>query len=72
MPEAMDAYAALLPHQPDPYWTHCDWINYFTPEEVRLALLDVRRRGEWDLEAFERGLVMAKDVIGRGQTRLSK
>lgn len=72
MPEAMDAYAALLPQQPDPYWTHCDWIDGFTPEEVRLALLDVRRRGGCDLEAFERGLVMAKDVIGRRQTRLPR
>lgn len=69
MPEAIQAYGKLLLQQPDAYWTHCDWINCFTPEEVRLAVLELRRRDLRTLEKYELALGRASEAIGHGQPR---
>lgn len=70
LPEAFQAYSKLLPQQPDAYRTHCDWVNYFTPEEVRLAVLELRRRDLRTLKKYEQALGRAKTTIGQEQTRL--
>ena len=69
MPEAIEAYGKLLLQQPDAYWTHCDWINCFTPEEVRLAVLELRRRDLRTLEKYELALGRASEAIGPAGSR---
>ena len=67
LPEAFQAYSKLLPQQPDAYRTHCDWVDCFTPEEVRLAVLELRRRDLRTLGKYEQALERAKLAIGREQ-----
>ena len=52
-PGAMDAYEKLLPHQPAIYRTHLSWLEHYSPEEVRDAMLTVRCRGAGTLSEFQ-------------------
>ena len=69
LPEAIQAYFSLLIQQPDAYLTHCDWLESYTPEEVRLAALELRRRDSRTLEKYEQALGRAKQAIRREQAR---
>ena len=52
-PGAMDAYEKLLPHQPAIYRTHLSWLEHYSPEEVRDAMLTVRCQGAGSLSEFQ-------------------
>jgi hypothetical protein len=62
-PYAHDAYANLLKHQPEAYRTHEPWIKNNTPEEVRLAMLETRRKGAGEIDHFNRSLAKAKSSL---------
>lgn len=70
LPEAIEAYDKLLAQQPPAYQAHRGWLELYTPEEVRLGVLEVRRRDLGTLKKYEQALVRAKDAIGRERTRL--
>ncbi len=59
IPEAKEAYQRLLPHQPPAYSTHLPWLKEYTPEEVRLAMIETRRGGIGTIEIFEKALAEA-------------
>ena len=69
MPEIFPTYEQLLKHQPKAYTTHMPWVERFKPEEVRLAMLEIRRRhsGQNDLfgqiEFFTRSLKTARQRL---------
>jgi hypothetical protein len=50
------AYEKLLPHQPRAYQAQVPWLADFTPEEVRYAMIAVRREARASLAEFERRL----------------
>lgn len=54
------AYEKLLPHQPRAYRAQVPWLAEFTPEEVRYAMIAVRREARASLAEFERRLVAAR------------
>lgn len=54
------AYDRLLPHQPVAYQTHVPWLAEFTPEEVRYAMIAVRREARASLAEFERRIVAVR------------
>lgn len=60
IPEARQAYEKLLPHQPAVYRTHVPWLEKFTPEEVRHAMLTTRRGGEGTVKWFNGALADAQ------------
>lgn len=63
---AVDAYERLLCFQPEPYKVHLKWLSNFSSEEVRAALLKVRRTSRLGAlcdeayKVFEDGLEDAK------------
>lgn len=59
-PKAMAAFSRLLQDQPEAYHTHEPWEKDRTPEELRLALLQVRRTGTGKLAGFEEFLKDAR------------
>ena len=60
---ALQVYEAMLPGQPDAYRTHEQWVKAFSPEAVRLAMLEVRRWREGKLDDFNRRLGEAKKQL---------
>lgn len=60
IPEAREAYEKLLPHQPDCYKTHISWLTDYMPEEVREAMLTVRRGANCTLSKFNEALGIAR------------
>jgi hypothetical protein len=52
-PDAMDAYERLLPHQPEIYRTHLNWVKDRSQEEVRDAMLTIRCRASGTVGEFE-------------------
>lgn len=58
--EARIAYDRLLPHQPACYSAHVPWLEAHTPEEVREAMLTVRRNGSGTTARFENALEVAR------------
>src|SRR5262249_44577334 len=44
-PNAVLAYRELLQRQPAAYHTHEKWLKEFRPEEIRSAMLSIRRSG---------------------------
>lgn len=48
-----DAYGKLLKHQPEAYRTHLSWINDYSPEVVRMAIIEARRNKVTALSEFE-------------------
>ena len=68
IPDAEKAYATLLPHQPDDYRAHNAWIDANrTPEEIRFAMISLRRQGKGTLETFADAL-----ADGAGRLRRSR
>jgi hypothetical protein len=66
IPEAEQAYDALLPRQPDAYQVQTKWIESgATPEHVRLAMVRFRRGGNATLAEFENLLDQAKESLER-------
>jgi len=69
MPQALSAHNALVPRQPHPYKVHIRWEEgfddggSFTPEEVRLAMISIRRDPDTDLNNFEMHLVQARERL---------
>ncbi len=64
----MEAYQALLPHQPEAYQTHSHWVES-TPEHIRLAMLEVRRSGDAiRLDKFEHCLEGARRQLRRSSS----
>jgi len=64
-PGAKRAYERLVPHQPKDYQNHISWIKRNQPEEVRLAMLQIRRLGTGRLADFEDLLSHAHDSLRR-------
>jgi hypothetical protein len=67
-----DAYKELLKHQPEAYQTHTPWVQANSAEEVRWALLEIRRRTRGDIDDFTDALASAKRRLRseRSQGRL--
>jgi len=63
LPGCWAVYETLLPYQPAPYRTHVAWLADYTPEEVRYAMLAVRREARGSLEDFERRLAAARRAM---------
>ena len=64
-PAPLAAFSALVPKHPPAYKTHQRWEQY-TPEHVRLAMLEVRRQsGKPTLELFENCLKNAHQTLRR-------
>ncbi|MDE0031502.1 MAG: hypothetical protein OXU42_19145 [Deltaproteobacteria bacterium] len=65
-PEALSAHEKMLPHQPDIYRTHQNWLEDFTPEAIRRAMLEMRRWNERTLGDLERRLIEARNNLEPG------
>lgn len=66
IPEAEQAYDALLPHQPEDYRVQEKWIEEgATPEHMRLAMVLFRRGRKTKLPDFESFLEQAKKDLGK-------
>jgi hypothetical protein len=63
-PGALKVFLRMLPSQPDAYRSHLPWIKKSSPEAVRRAMLEVRRRGEGKLEDFNKRLHVAQEDLG--------
>ena len=53
VPQVYETYEALLERQPEAYRTHVPWTEKCSPEEVRFALIEIRRHGPGHLNTFE-------------------
>jgi len=62
-PGAIDAFEALLAKQPEPYHAHEPWVEHFSPEAIRQAMLEVRRWREGTLEQFTDRLNRADEQL---------
>ena len=62
-PEAFAVYKQMLLRQPNAYRTHMEWIDNSTPEAVRRAMLEARRRQEEKLSNFNRRLAAAQQQL---------
>lgn len=61
---ALDAFKRMLPKQSEPYSVHEQWIkDDFKPEEVRRAMLEIRRWNEGTIVEFEQRLKAAKNDL---------
>ena len=60
VPGSGHAYEELLKRQPAAYQTHGDWLEHGSPEEIRLAMLEVRRRGKASAKIFNQALQAAQ------------
>lgn len=65
LPGIYNAYKEFLKHQPPAYHTHLPWIEEFKQEEVRLALISIRKRGKATLDNFENELHRARKNLRR-------
>lgn len=52
IPDVFNTYEQLLRHQPEAYTTHIPWVECFKPEEVRLAMIEIRRRNSGQSDLF--------------------
>lgn len=52
-PAIQTAYRVLTEHQPETYQRHLHWVQQWTPEAVRAAMLEVRNGTPMDRDAFE-------------------
>jgi hypothetical protein len=64
-PGSLATYEKLLQHQPEAYKSHCQWIKDYSPEEVRSALLAMRKTGDGKLSTFNTFLSKAKATLRR-------
>jgi hypothetical protein len=63
LPGCRAAYGMLLPRQPRAYGAQIPWLVNCTPEEVRYAMLAVRREARASLEDFELRLEGARRAM---------
>jgi hypothetical protein len=63
LPGCRAVYETLLPRQPRAYQAHLPWLADCTPEEVRYAMLAVRREPRASLEDFELRLEGARRAM---------
>jgi len=69
LPGLHNAYQELLKRQPPAYHTHLPWLEEFRQEEVRLALIAVRRRGKATLADFNSELHRARKSLRNSNTK---
>ena len=62
-PGAIDTFETLLVKQPDPYRAHQPWVEHFSPEAVRQAMLEMRRWREGSIEQFTDRLMRAGEQL---------
>lgn len=62
-PGASEVYKVMLPHQSDIYRAHKIWIDEYTPESVRRAMLEIRRWREGELAVFTSRLNQAQSDL---------
>lgn len=63
---ALEAFKKMLPKQSKPYNVHKQWIeDDFRPEEVRRAMLEIRRWNEGTIVDFQRRLKAAKKDLNK-------
>lgn len=62
-PGAIATFETLLAKQPAPYHAHEPWVDQFSPEAVRQAMLEVRRWREGTLEQFSNRLARAGEQL---------
>jgi hypothetical protein len=65
IPDLYTAYEKLLKNQPPAYHTHEGWIEGYNEEEIRSALVNVRRRELLGLDDFIESLEDAHHRMGR-------
>ena len=53
IPGVFDAYDKLLENQPKVYTTHLNWIDDYSPEVVRMAIIEARRNKVTAISDFE-------------------
>ena len=53
---ALKVYEKMLPGQPEEYRTHLQWMEGYSPEAIRRAILEVRRDTEGKLDVFAKRL----------------
>lgn len=70
-PGASKAFSSLLDVQPDAYKSHSEWIKDNTPEEIRLAMLETRRKGIGEISDFAESLDKASKMLRRKGTNCS-
>jgi hypothetical protein len=77
MSDVLMTYKELLEHQPDAYRTHNPWVENFKPEGIRLAMLEVRRRGiatgldgQQDFLAFSNPVEIFEKALEAARERL--
>ena len=63
MPDSLAAFKRLLLDQPNPYQAHVPWLEHFSPEEVRLAMIETRRQKKGRIEHLESVMQVAKDRL---------
>lgn len=61
---ALEAFERLLPDMRDAYRTHLPWVDNYSPEAVRRAMIEVRRFGESETRQFESRLEAAQKDLG--------
>ena len=64
-PNAKGAFDRLIEQQPEAYKTHKPWAKKSQPEELRLAMLQVRRAGAGTLEEFNGYRKKARESLRR-------
>lgn len=62
-PGAITTFETLLAKQPGPYHAHEPWVEQFSPEAVRQAMLEVRRWREETLDQFNERLHRAGEQL---------
>ena len=62
-PGAIAAFETLLLKQPGPYHAHEPWVEQYSPEAVRQAMLEVRRWREGTLTQFGNRLARAAEQL---------
>lgn len=60
---ALKVYQAMLPRQPEPYRVHENWVEEYSPESVRRAMLEVRRWKEGKISDFNKRIAEAKKQL---------
>ena len=63
---AKHAYELLLPHQPEIYQRHAEWVSRWPPEAVRAALIEARNRRCQSRGDFEGMVAEQADRIRAG------
>lgn len=65
-PGALDAFESLLESQSEPYHAHKRWIDRYSAEAVRQAMIEVRRWREGSVDQFEERLYRISEQLKRG------